>query len=160
MVVPKLDFTQVAFVVVDDEPAVVKLISALLKNVGAKKVHEANSATSTLDILTDNNEKIDCVISDHGMEPLTGLELLQKIRIGTNPAISRNLRFLMLTGHGDKEVVTTALALDVDGYMIKPVSLGGLVSSVERAFARKRILKAGSDYATVALPDASGTPSQ
>lgn len=153
MVVPKLDFTQISFVVVDDEPPVVKLITALLKNVGAKKIHQADSAIETLSILTDHNEKIDCVISDHGMEPLTGLELLQKIRVGTNPGISRNLRFLMLTGHGDKEVVTTALALDVDGYMIKPVSQGGLISSVERAFARKRILKAGSDYDTIALPD-------
>lgn len=152
MVVPKLDFTQLSFIVVDDEPPIVKLIAALLNNAGAKKIYQANSAATTLSILTDYNEKIDCVISDHGMEPLTGLELLQKIRVGTNPGISRNLRFLMLTGHGDKEVVTTALALDVDGYMIKPVSQGGLVSSVERAFARKRILKAGSDYATIPLP--------
>lgn len=152
MVVPKLDFTQVSFVVVDDEPAVVKLITALLKNVGAKKIHQAHSAVSTLNILADHNEKVNCVISDHSMEPLTGLELLQKIRVGTNPGISRNLRFLMLTGHGDKEVVTTALTLDVDGYMIKPVSQGNLISSVERAFARKRILKAGSDYAAIELP--------
>jgi len=152
MAVPKLDFTQLSFVVVDDEPPVVKLIAALLKNVGAKKIHQAHSAASTLSILTDHNEKIDCVISDHSMEPLTGLELLQKIRVGTNPGISRNLRFLMLTGHGDKEVVTAALTLDVDGYMIKPVSQGGLISSVERAFARKRILKAGSDYEAIQLP--------
>lgn len=155
---PNLDFTQLSFVVVDDEPAIVKLIAALLKNVGAKKIHQANSAVSTLNILTDHNEKVDCVISDHGMEPLTGLELLQKIRVGTNPGISRNLRFLMLTGHGDKEVVSAALTLDVDGYMIKPISQGGLISSVERAFARKRILKAGSDYAAIPLPTGPETP--
>jgi DNA-binding NarL/FixJ family response regulator len=83
-----------------------------------------------------------------------GLELLQGIREGRNPGLVRDTRFIMLTSHSEKEVVQTALALDVDGYVIKPISPGGLVQTIERAFARKRILKAGSDYAAVELPKA------
>ena len=53
------------------------------------------------------------------------------------------------------EVVKTALSLDVDGYIIKPVSQFSLNSSIEKAFARKRMLQAGSDYAAIALPNPS-----
>ena len=64
----------------------------------------------------------------------------------------RDTRFVMLTGHGEAEVVRTAAALDVDGYAVKPISQRGLAQTLTRAFNRKRIMKAGSEYASVALP--------
>lgn len=152
MAVPKLDLRSLSFVIVDDEIAILNLIGGLLVNAGAKKVHKCKSAQEAQNILTDPSVSIDCIISDHGMQPVTGLELLQKIRAGNNLGVSRNLRFVMLTGHGDEEVVRTALALDVDAYVMKPVSQGGLIAAIERAFARKRMLKTGPDYEAVALP--------
>ncbi len=147
--VPKLDFSAHTFVIVDDESAILNLIAALVTSAGAKKVHKCKSAQEAQNVLTDPNVKVDCIISDHQMEPVTGLELLQKIRVGTNLGVSRNLRFLMLTGFGEEEVVKSALALDVDGYIIKPVSQGALIASIEKAFVRKRMLKGASDYAAV-----------
>lgn len=152
MAVPNLDLRPLSFIVVDDEVAILNLIAAMLVNAGVKKVHKCKSAQEAQNILTDPNVSIECVVSDHGMQPVTGLELLQKIRAGNNLGVSRNLRFVMLTGHGDEEVVRTALALDVDAYIMKPVSQGGLISSIERAFARKRMLKSGPDYGAVVLP--------
>lgn len=152
VVVSKLDLKPLNFVIVDDEIAILNLIGAMLVNAGVKKVHKCKSAQEAQNILTDGNVSVDCVMSDHGMQPVTGLELLQKIRAGNNLGISRNLRFVMLTGHGDEEVVKTALALDVDAYVMKPISQGGLISAVERAFARKRMLKTGPDYEAIALP--------
>lgn len=149
MPVPNLDFSAHSFVVVDDESAILDLMAALLTNAGAKKVYKCKSAQEAQNVLMDSNVKVDCVISDHGMEPVTGLEFLQKIRVGTNLGVSRNIRFLMLTGHGEEEVVKSALALDVDGYVIKPVSQAGLTTSIEKAFARKRMLKSPADYAAV-----------
>ncbi|NKB43784.1 MAG: response regulator [Alphaproteobacteria bacterium] len=152
MAVPKVDLKPLSFVVVDDEVAILNLIGALLVNSGVKKVHKCKSAQEAQNILTDANVSIDCIVSDHSMQPVTGLELLQKIRAGNNLGVSRNLRFVMLTGHGDEEVVRAALALDVDAYVMKPVSQGGLISSIDRAFARKRMLKSGPDYEAIALP--------
>ncbi len=144
--IPKADFSDKTFIVVDDEKPIVDLVSGLLTALGAKKVHKTKSPEMVLNILVDHNEKIDCVVSDHGMEPITGLELLKKIRVGRNPAMNRNVRFLMLTAHGDADVVKRAMALDVDAYVIKPVSMSSLETSLHRAFARKRILQAGSYY--------------
>jgi len=131
-------------------------VSGLLTALGAKKVHKVKSADLVLNILIDHNEKIDCVVSDHGMEPMTGLQLLKKIRVGRNPAMNRNVRFLMLTAHGDVEVVKRAMALDVDAYVIKPVSMANLETALHRAFARKRILQAGSHYDSIPLLDPPG----
>ncbi len=149
-----MDLSDLSFLVVDDESLILDIIASILKNVNAKNVYKSDSAKYALDILSDTNRKIDCIISDHGIEPVTGLELLQGIREGRNPDLVRDTRFIMLTSHSEKEVVQTALALDVDGYVIKPISPGGLVQTIERAFARKRILKAGSDYAAVELAKA------
>ena len=155
MAVSNLDFSGLTFLVVIDEVTIVSLISALLVNAGVKKVHKCKSALEAQNVLADPNVSIDCIISYYGMELVTGLDLLQKVRVGTNPGVSRNIRFLMLTGHGEVEVVKTALSLDVDGYIIKPVSQFSLNSSIEKAFARKRMLEAGSDYAAIALPNPS-----
>src|SRR5438477_8783711 len=54
------------------------------------------------------------LISDVNMPTMNGLELVQRVRSG-DTAAPRDLPILMLTGHGDELVVTTALALDVDG---------------------------------------------
>lgn len=149
-----LSFRDLTFVVVDDESVIVDIIASTLQKLNAKAVHKCKSGEEALNILSDSNTKIDCVISDHGMEPMTGLELLQRVRDGRNPGMVRDTRFVMLTGHGEVEVVKTAALLDVDGYAIKPISQKGLVQTLERAFARKRILRSGSDYGAVQLPPA------
>ena len=153
MVVTPLNFSELSFLVVDDESVIVDIIASILQTLSARKVLKCVSAMTALNILSDSNVKIDCVISDHGMEPITGLELLQRIRDGRNPGMVRDTRFVMLTGHGEVEVVQTAAKLDVDGYAIKPISQKGLVQTLNRAFARKRILKSGSEYGAVVLPE-------
>ena len=150
--VSPIDYSALTFLVVDDESVIVDLVHGLLQSLGAKKVHKAVSAMTGLNMLMDSNEKIDCIVSDHNMQPLTGLEFLKKIRVGRNPAMNRNVRFVMLTAHGDVEVVKSALALDVDSYVIKPVTRGNLDKAIIRAVTRKRILSAGSACDAIPLP--------
>ena len=152
MTTTPLNFRDLSFLVVDDESVIADIIASILQNLNAKKVLKCVSPMIALNLLADSNVKIDCIISDHGMEPITGLELLQRIRDGRNPGMVRDTRFVMLTGHGETEVVKAAALLDVDGYVIKPISQKGLVQTLSRAFARKRILKSGSDYEAVQLP--------
>lgn len=101
--------------------------------------------------MTDSNVSIDCVISDHDRQTVTGLEFLQKIRVGNNLGVNRNLRFVILTGDGDKEVVRAALTFDVDAHAMKSIFQGGLVSSIERAFTRKSMLKSGPEYGAIEI---------
>jgi YesN/AraC family two-component response regulator len=59
----------------------------------------------------------------------------------------------MLTGHGDMDAVTAAGALDINGYILKPVSTEKLISTLERVMNSPRVLKDADEYRGVMLPD-------
>ena len=84
MTLSPLNFRELTFLVVDDESLILDIVTSMLQNLESKKVHKATSGMDALNYLSDSNIDIDCVISDHGMEPMTGLELLQHIREGRN----------------------------------------------------------------------------
>jgi DNA-binding NarL/FixJ family response regulator len=48
-----------------------------------------------------------------------GLELLRQIRSGQTPA-RRDIGFIILTSHSNTEVLSAAMALDVNGFIVKP----------------------------------------
>jgi PAS domain S-box-containing protein len=66
--------------VVDDDPLVLTNMAAMLEDLG-HTVFEANSARQALSHLQLNSE-IDLVITDQAMPQMTGLELINKIKIG------------------------------------------------------------------------------
>jgi DNA-binding NarL/FixJ family response regulator len=82
-------------------------------------------------------------------DPAQRPAVLSRIRTGAQAGIPRDQRFILLTGHGEAEVVRTAMALDVTGYMVKPVSLKNLVQSVERALAKTIAIKPVAAYQAV-----------
>nr|WP_252718750.1 response regulator [Haloarcula sp. CBA1122] len=72
----------------------------------------ANSATEALERLDGGG--FDCVVSDYEMPEMDGLELLEEIR-ETNPSIP----FILLTGRGDEETASAAIAAGVADYLLK-----------------------------------------
>ena len=48
-----------------------------------------------------------------------------------------------------------AIALDVDGYILKPISIEKLTSTIDRVFSRKQTLKSAAHYDGIALPEAT-----
>lgn len=146
---PPTDFATKRFLVVDDMPEMTETVIRMLKHHGASEFFRSANVEEALAIAA--RQKLDCIISDFNMTPLTGLQFLSRIRTGAQPGIPRDQRFILLTGHGEAEIVRTAMALDVNGYIVKPVSLKMLVQVVERAFSRTAPLKAASAYASVKL---------
>lgn len=63
-----------------------------------------------------------------------------------NPRIPREQPFIMLTGHGDAEVVKTAVMLDVNGYLVKPVAKDKLEHAIARAFTQSISVRAPEYY--------------
>jgi len=58
----------------------------------------------------------------------------------------------MLTGHGDMDAVRCAVDLDINGYILKPISTAKLIKTIERALSRPMTLKAVDDYHMIQLP--------
>jgi two-component system chemotaxis response regulator CheY len=58
------------------------------------------------------------IISDWNMEPMTGIELLQRVRASEGPEASTP--FLMVTAESKANNVAAARKAGVDNYLVKP----------------------------------------
>lgn len=145
-------FEHTKFVVIDDDRSTLQVVEAFLTAASAGGVIPAISCFTALNLLADKTKKVDCIICDHSMPTMTGLALLQEIRGGKHPNIPRNMPFIMLTSSGQEDVVRTAIALDVHGYVKKPVTKDLLVKAIHRAFNRQLALKNFEEYLAISLP--------
>lgn len=146
------DYSSRKFLLVDDETFMLGLIDRMLKECKAGVIMKASDGGAALKSIKDNFTQVDCIISDYNMKPLNGLQLLQGVRLGLNPKIPREQAFIMLTGHGETDVVKAAIALDVNGYVVKPVALDKLVSTIEKVLARPIEVKDPEYYRSIKLP--------
>jgi CheY-like chemotaxis protein len=136
------------FLVVDDHAYMIDVICEILRHYGAAETARAESVDAALTRISPRMQ-FDCIICDFNMKPVNGLKFLQVIRSGKRADIARDQRFVLLTGHGDMEVVKTAKALDVSGYVVKPVAADTFVKTVLRALASKAALRPVTDYERV-----------
>jgi two-component system, chemotaxis family, chemotaxis protein CheY len=101
--------------VVDDSPAIRKVLFTLLKRSG----FEVDEATNgELALQKAKNSKIDLVVSDVNMPKMDGLEFLAKLRELDG---YRKVPVVMLTTESQKEQVMEAKQHDIRGWVLKPL---------------------------------------
>ena len=130
-----IDLTDITILLVEDVAFNRRLICQLLNGLGRPEIHEAVDGKEALNILSSQEKHVDFVISDFNMPNYDGLKLLKAVRTGER-GIDRQLPFAMLTAHSDVELVENALALDVNGFLIKPVSKGMLEQRIRQMLAQ------------------------
>jgi CheY-like chemotaxis protein len=106
--------------VVDDVPATVEILCALLERLG-QTVYSAQNATSALELA--KHEKPELVISDIAMPDVDGLELARRLR--QEPAL-KDVVLVALTGFGQPEDRERTKAAGYSHHIVKPVSLDTL----------------------------------
>jgi CheY-like chemotaxis protein len=137
--------------VADDQPPVRQMMRLMLTKFGMTTIALARDGSEAVAMLADAVPRV--LISDVNMPTMNGLELVQRVRSG-DTAAPRDLPILMLTGHGEELVVATALALDVDGFVLKPASPENLKPRIDRVIAHRRTaLRAPAAYHAVPIPD-------
>lgn len=112
--------------IVDDYKTMLRIIKNLLKQLGFNNVDEATDGTMAYEKM--NNKDYGLVISDWNMEPMTGLELLKKVRADNN-----KVPFIMVTAESKTENVIAAKEAGVSNYIVKPFNaetLKGKIASV------------------------------
>lgn len=149
------DYSDKRFLIVDDEVFMLGLIERTLKQFKAGSVVKVGDGAKALRAVKDDMSQVDCIISDFNMKPVNGLQLLQAVRMGVNPRIPRDQPFIMLTGHGETEVVKTALLLDVNGYIVKPVAPIKLAENINRIFKKPITVKEADYYKSVDVKQAA-----
>lgn len=101
--------------VVDDYKTMVRIIQNLLKSIGFTNVHGALSADEAITKMAEN--KYGLIISDWNMEPMSGYDLLLKLR---GEEATKDLPFIMITAESASEKVVAAKRAGVNNYIVKP----------------------------------------
>lgn len=120
--------SDLAILVVDDYSTMVRIMKKLLKEVGFDNVDDANSGSEALEKMAQ--KKYGLIISDWNMEPMSGFELLQKVR---SDDATKHLPFIMVTAESKQDNVKAAKQAGVSNYLIKPFNAVVLKSKIQEA---------------------------
>ena len=132
------DSAAVRVLIVDDEPAVRKLLATLLSQAGISSSAAANPQEA-LALLEKSS--FQAVISDLRMGPDSGFDLLREVR-----KRFPNLPFVMATGVNDVRVGVQAMKEGADDYLLKPFDIDVVLASLQRARERKQLERELEDY--------------
>ena len=118
--------------VVEDYKTMVRIIRNLLRQLGFEDVDDASDGTAALEKMY--NKRYSLVISDWHMEPMTGYDLLRRVR--ANPEIETT-PFIMVTAKSKTENVIAAKKAGVNNYIVKPFTTQTLKAKIEEVFGEK-----------------------
>jgi FixJ family two-component response regulator len=122
---------------VDDEPAVVKALSRLLRSAGLEAVPFGSAEEFLAGV---DPEPEGCVVLDVSMPGLDGLALQEALA-----ARGIELPTLFLTGHGDIPRSVRAMKGGAVDFLTKPVDDGAFLRAVREALERGRAGRAGRE---------------
>ncbi len=125
--------------VVDDEPAVRRVLRELLELKGAYVVDEAPDGTTALRIFAERGA--DVVITDMMMPGISGIEVLRGIKVLDDTA-----GVVVLTGASRMDDAIEALRLQADDYLLKPFSVDQVMIAVARALEHRRLVRENRSY--------------
>ena len=119
--------TPLRVLIVDDDLALLEALpEALRLRMGGVVVETADSAAAALERIADR--EYDAIVTDIKMPGMDGLELLDEIRI-RRP----DLPTLIITGHGDDELVVHAMRGGARDFIQKPIDRDYFVAALYRA---------------------------
>ena len=115
--------------IVDDYTTMLRILRNLLRQLEINNVEEANDGDSAYLLMQKNPP--DLVISDWNMAPVTGLDLLRKVRAD---AKLRHIPFIMVTAESKTENVIAAKQAGVSNYIVKPFNADTLRAKIASVF--------------------------
>lgn len=129
-----VDYEQYKILVIEDQPFVRRTIMQILMQIGFKSIAEADNGETGM--AECRRVSPDIVVCDIDMKPVSGLQFLAELRASGGDADSRT-PVVFLTNHTESEIVKKAMALGVNGFVVKPPSFGALKERVDRLLAAR-----------------------
>jgi two-component system chemotaxis response regulator CheY len=120
---------QMPILIVDDYKTMLRIVRGLLNQIGFTNIDEATDGTMAHGMILQKQYGL--VISDWNMEPMSGYELLKKVRTDPN---TKALPFIMVTAESKTENVIAAKQAGVSNYIVKPFNAETLKGKIEAVF--------------------------
>lgn len=127
---------------VDDEPFILEGLINIIdwKKFGLEITGHAANGLEALGFIQKNN--IDILITDITMPKMNGLQLIKSIK-----ELHSNTKFIVLSGYSEFEYVKECIKLGIENYLLKPVNIQELVSTLVNTI--DKIEKSSHQYAYI-----------
>lgn len=132
-----VEYTSLSALVVEDNDFIRGMIVKMLRSKELKAIQEATDGKVAIRLLMDGFVP-DFIVCDIKMTPISGLELVEFIRIDAKLA-RHNFPVIILTGSGLRDHVVKAKEYGVEAFLLKPVSREGLFGRIEQVLAARRV---------------------
>jgi len=113
--------------VVDDSGSMRRILKKFLMNNGFQKIVEAKDGAEAVNII--EKESIGLIISDLNMPNMDGLKFLKIVK---EEKRTQHIPFIMLTVEAIQKTMNKAIALNVNSYIVKPVTETTFMNEVFR----------------------------
>ena len=122
----RMSAAQQRALVVDDHPTACEVLTGLLQrfNIPADSANTCEAALQRLETSVKNDQPYDWLLLDWRLPDRSGTELAQSVRAA--PDRYGQPRIVMITGYGTEHSLPGVADLQLDGFMVKPVSPGQL----------------------------------
>jgi len=117
--------------VVDDDPICLLLLESLLRRC-KYNVTSCGQAIAALNLLRENKDKFDLVISDVYMPDMDGFKLLELV------GLEMDLPVIMMSANGETSAVMKGITHGACDYLLKPVRLEELKNIWQHVVRKKR----------------------
>jgi len=131
--------TPLRIAVADDEPEILDDLAETLEELGHRVVIKADDGDRLLTAF--RKEDVDLVITDIKMPGMDGLQAIEEIRK------VRPVPIVILSAFHDDDLLSKALKEQVMAYLIKPIQVESLQTSVQLAVQRFKEFQALQDQA-------------
>ena len=118
--------------VVDDYQTMGRIICNLLKQIGYENVDTASNGAQALERIAEKQYGL--IISDWNMQPMTGFELLVKLKAD---AATADIPFIMVTAESKTDNVIAARKAGVSSYIVKPFNAATLKAKIDAVFTAR-----------------------
>ncbi len=133
--------------IIDDQWFIRQTIEDMAKDYICRNVSSVGSADIALELI--QKKTFDLLLVDLEMKGVNGLEFIKQVRSDKTrqPA---DTRIIIMTSHSEREILGSAIALDINGFIVKPCLLPVLKAKVFKAFDENFSVRSPLAYEIIA----------
>jgi len=132
----KLNFEDVSCLIIDDDKFSRTMIKTALSQIGVKQILDADGFANASNLIKQH--KLDVILLDQEIPTMNGTEIAQKIRNGDVDPNKKDIPIVMVTIDVKESTVLEAKKLNIQEYLIKPISPIALKKRLHSAIGIKK----------------------